>query len=618
MKKSFLQFSLCLMILLIATGCNMQAPPAAEATADTAQEGSNDATNSEEAVVEEMDEGMMRETGAVISVQEVGDITVHSYLAPQQVFANNTYILELANSLVVIDTQFLLPNAMDFRGYADSLGKPIDRVFITHEHPDHFLGSQAFNDLDVYALAEVSAAIAAVGQAEIDEKQADFGEAIASTFVTPMVVEPGTVEIDGVAFELQRIENAEAAVQLVVKLPDHGIVAVGDIVYSGVHLILAGSPPTWTEALESLSAESDTYPIVLPGHGEITDPSVFATNIAWLAKASELMGTATTGEEFKAGLIEAFPELGMDAAMDFVTPFLFPADGGAMESDESSSGEGGESGAAAGMGEVVDMGSGFHMVQVVEDIYAVGNTMTYGMFMVTDEGVIVIDSIEPNAAAIMMDGIRSVTDQPITHLIYSHSHWDHISGGQIFKDAGATVLAHEDNTNYLVNHPAPSPAVVLPDESWSGERHDIVLGGKTVELHHMGPSHGEGMTVFRFPETNAAFIVDLVVPKRVGFAYMPDFTPRGWLESLDKIEALEFETIVFGHNAASGPRSTVTEQKQFILDLQEHIMTRLQAGEDAMAIVDSIDLPQYEEWMGYDMWISMNGWRIMMEMMMGL
>jgi len=325
MKRPNLKITLTVLLtlaLLLAACVPMTPMPAAERAIDA----------------ETVAENMIRETGATVTIQDLDDITIHSYLAPEQVFANNTHILELPNSLVLIDTQFLLPNALDFRAYADSLGKPIDRVIITHAHPDHFLGSEAFADVDVYALTEVAASIEANGQAEVDEKQADFGEAIASTYVVPMVLEPGTVEIDGVAFEFEAVMNAEAEIQAVVKVPAHGVVAVGDIVYSGTHLILAGNPPTWTEALENLKAESEPYSIVLPGHGATTDPSVYDANIAWLAKAGELMGTATSGEEFKAGMVEAFPELGMVAAIDFVLPFLFPADdGGAMDSDQGAS-----------------------------------------------------------------------------------------------------------------------------------------------------------------------------------------------------------------------------------------------------------------------------------------
>ncbi|MBT8217456.1 MAG: MBL fold metallo-hydrolase, partial [Acidimicrobiia bacterium] len=140
----------------------------------------------------------VRDSGLTTTVQPAGDLVVHSLTAPQEVFANSTHIIETENALVVVDTQFLLPNAADFRAYADSLGKPIDRVFITHAHPDHFLGSEAFADVPIYALEEVSAAIAANGDAEVEEKQGDFGaEAIAGSYVVPEVVEPGTIDIDG-------------------------------------------------------------------------------------------------------------------------------------------------------------------------------------------------------------------------------------------------------------------------------------------------------------------------------------------------------------------------------------------------------------------------------------
>ena len=292
------------------------------------EEGKEEETEEtmEEPVVEERTvETMVRDSGLMVTIQNLGDVTVHSVTAPEQVFANSTHIIETTNNLVLVDTQFLLPNAMDFRAYAESLGKPIERVVLTHHHPDHFLGGEAFADLDMYALAQTSDLIAEVGQAEVDEKQADFGAAIASTFVVPAVIEPGTVEIDGVMFEFILVENAEAEFQLVVSLPDYDVVAVGDIVYSGVHLIMAGAPPTWIEALNGLKADSTDQTIVLAGHGLPGGADLYDQNIAWLAKAGELLGTVTTGDEWKTGLIEAFPDLGMSAAMDFVVPFLFPA-----------------------------------------------------------------------------------------------------------------------------------------------------------------------------------------------------------------------------------------------------------------------------------------------------
>ena len=83
----------------------------------------------------------------------------------------------------------------------------------------------------------------------------------------------------------------------------------------------------------------------------------------------------------------------------------------------------------------------FVTVEVADGIYSFGNGEVFGAFMVTDEGVIVMDSVNPDICRTrMLAAIQEVTDQPIRYLIYSHNHWDHIGGGQVFKDVGATSL----------------------------------------------------------------------------------------------------------------------------------------------------------------------------------
>jgi glyoxylase-like metal-dependent hydrolase (beta-lactamase superfamily II) len=317
--------ALAFLLILVACGGTETPTPQVEPTEVIAPTEAPELVPEETAVpAEPTIETTMRDSGLLVTVQSLGDVTVHSLTAPEQVFADSTHIIETANNLVLIDTQFLLPMALDYRAYADSLGKPIERLIITHAHPDHFLGSEAFADVDIYALPEIADSIEANGQAEVDEKQAEFGEAIASTFVVPMALEPGLAEIDGITFEFEQVNNAEAEIQMVVKVPEYDIVAVGDIVYSGVHLIMAGTPPTWIEALNGLEADSNDATIVLAGHGVPGGAELYDENIAWLAKAGELLGAGVDAEGFKAGLAEAFPELGMDAAIDFVLPFIFP------------------------------------------------------------------------------------------------------------------------------------------------------------------------------------------------------------------------------------------------------------------------------------------------------
>ena len=120
------------------------------------------------------------------------------------------------------------------------------------------------------------------------------------------------------------------------------------------------------------------------------------------------------------------------------------------------------------------------------------------MFIITNEGVIVIDPMNRKHSEAMLAEIRNFSNAPIKYLLYSHNHWDHTSGGQVFKDEGATIVSHIDAFDYQKAN--PNPEVVLADMKWTGDQFDIKLGGTTVELHYMGLSHGNGMTTFVIPD----------------------------------------------------------------------------------------------------------------------
>jgi glyoxylase-like metal-dependent hydrolase (beta-lactamase superfamily II) len=126
------------------------------------------------------------------------------------------------------------------------------------------------------------------------------------------------------------------------------------------------------------------------------------------------------------------------------------------------------------------------------------------------------------------------------------------------------------------------------------------------------------MTVFRFPKEKVVFTVDLVVPHRVAFTFMPDFYPKEWERTLAEMDKLEFDTIMFAHNAASGPRSALTEQREFLKDLRAAVLSELQKGTPFLDIPNAVKLPKYADWAGYKDWLPMNAWRILLEIAMGV
>ena len=79
----------------------------------------------------------------------------------------------------------------------------------------------------------------------------------------------------------------------------------------------------------------------------------------------------------------------------------------------------------------------FETTKVADGVYTFRYFFHRNMFIVTDEGVIVTDPLSPIAAKTMRAEIAKVTDQPVEFVVYSHEHWDHISGGQIFRDEGS-------------------------------------------------------------------------------------------------------------------------------------------------------------------------------------
>lgn len=262
-----------------------------------------------------------------------------------------------------------------------------------------------------------------------------------------------------------------------------------------------------------------------------------------------------------------------------------------------------------------------NIVEVADNIYSYFGPATYiSMFVVTNDGVIAIEPVSKEHSKGLVAAIKSVTDKPIRYLLHSHNHWDHSKGGQVFRDEGATIMAHEDATKWYKANPHPD--LVLPDDSWNGSLGTIELGGVTVELHHFASSHGLGMTVFLLPEERFAYVADLVAPNRLPFMFMPDFNPGGLEKTLEQIEELDFDKAIFSHNAMKNPRAggskkDVSETLQYLRDLKAAMKSEMAKGTHPRAVPGKVRLPKYEHLVMYDQWLELNAQRIFLDWHMG-
>jgi len=192
------------------------------------------------------------------------------------------------------------------------------------------------------------------------------------------------------------------------------------------------------------------------------------------------------------------------------------------------------------------------------------NFISNAGFVVTPAGVVVIDALgSPAMARQLLATIRAITPQPVKLVILTHYHADHIYGAQVFKQAGAVIVAHELGRDYLGSETARLRMQASIDEGltepgtqviaaapWLAGSASFDLGGTRFEAMHVGPAHTvEDLAVY-FPDEGVLFSGDLVFRGRV--PYVGDADSRRWIESLDRLLGLPAKLIVPGH----GPHST--------------------------------------------------------------
>jgi len=235
------------------------------------------------------------------------------------------------------------------------------------------------------------------------------------------------------------------------------------------------------------------------------------------------------------------------------------------------------------------------------------------IFIVTSEGVIATDPISyERPAKPYIDAIRAVTDKPIKYVIYSHHHYDHIAGGQPFKDLGATFIAHrraKERLLELKKQKALLPDLVMPDQVVDDIK-TIKLGGTTLELIYVGRNHSDNSLVMRLPKEKLVFVVDFAPIESVQFRNIPDnASPLEYIASLKKLAALDWERLVPGHPYAGGRFGTkkdVEDDIAYLEDLSAEVKKAADAGKCFDTAMKEVKLPKYEKWANYETFLPGN------------
>jgi len=295
------------------------------------------------------------------------------------------------------------------------------------------------------------------------------------------------------------------------------------------------------------------------------------------------------------------------------------------------------------------------IIQIAEDLYRATNNNHHAVFLVTDEGIILADTINADFSTWLKNELDERFGVPVRYVLYSHHHWDHASGGAVFEDT-AQFIGQENMLRNIAMPPADTPlpaAAAGMDANGNGrlerseaggifearfplydadgdnaingaeatrgalnevrapgltykDRMTITLGGKSAELIYTGnQTHTDDMSLIRFPEAGAIFVVDWISPRRVPFGTLGSGRLDAWLNAIRLAEALEYDVAAGGHGMV-GTKADVTDVRLYLEELRDQVAAGIADGRSMEELQATILMEPYQSWINYEQWRPLN------------
>jgi glyoxylase-like metal-dependent hydrolase (beta-lactamase superfamily II) len=232
--------------------------------------------------------------------------------------------------------------------------------------------------------------------------------------------------------------------------------------------------------------------------------------------------------------------------------------------------------------------------------------------LVDDDEVLIIDpSITPAAARALVADIKAITPKPVRYVVDSHYHYDHAFGNQIF-GPDVQVIGHDNTRRRLLTNvmeqytflnsvqPVPARVEALkqriaqetdPQQKAALERQvanslayleqvkevrvtppvvtfndtmTLVRGGREIRLLHLGRGHTDTDVVVYLPKERIVCTGDLMESV---ISYAGDSYPEDWIVTLDKLRALDFDTVMPGHGVVFKGKGKIEAFQKYLRDV---------------------------------------------------
>jgi glyoxylase-like metal-dependent hydrolase (beta-lactamase superfamily II) len=281
------------------------------------------------------------------------------------------------------------------------------------------------------------------------------------------------------------------------------------------------------------------------------------------------------------------------------------------------------------------------------DVYFARMDDYVSAFMVTSEGIILVEPIGTEFATWLKGELATRFKVPVKYVIYSHHHWDHASGGSVYADT-ATLVGQANMNAHLAMPAATTPlpqnvrgqdtngngqieiaeaqgnlktqfdlydadrnqalsgaevtrgplAYVTAPTSVYTDRLTLTLGGKRAEVISIPTPHADDNTIVRFIDgTNVLFASDWITVRRLPFG--GDVALKEEIARTRMVEAMDFEHFICSHGLL-GKKADVTSNIRYREELRDAVAKAIAAGQTLEQAQASVLMDAYKGWEFYE------------------
>jgi glyoxylase-like metal-dependent hydrolase (beta-lactamase superfamily II) len=205
-------------------------------------------------------------------------------------FWTNSVILEGEHEVMLVDAQLTKTSAEKVLQEIQETKKPLSLIYITHEHADHFLGLEVFNQ--AYPRARIIANSAVVDRINkvYREKIAKWGKLLGSGATSRIVAisrfDGNFVDFDGTKIEVFKHIRGDTDENTMLWIPGQRILIAGDVVFNNMHVYTAETDSMarekWLNSLEKIRGLNPS--VVIPGHSKVGAPLDSTTAVDFTGK----------------------------------------------------------------------------------------------------------------------------------------------------------------------------------------------------------------------------------------------------------------------------------------------------------------------------------------------